>query len=297
MKIKVLHHRSKKQLAELDVKEASLKEIKEAYQKLKGLSVHRQAFYTVTQEGNRGEALPVKGELQLQDGDSIMFKDLGPQIGWRTVFICEYFGPIFVFPLMYYLSPLIHGKQIELNQTQIIATALFIIHFLKREYETIFVHIFGSETMPIFNLFKNCSYYWGYAALIAYFVIHPNYQSPSMFQVYLGAAGVVVNMIGNYICHIILRNLRPPGSKDRKIPRGFAFEYVTCPNYTFEIFEWVFFTIMTQSLPSLLYTLSGAGQMLPWAIKKHITLKKTFDGKDNRELYPKNRKILIPFVY
>jgi len=54
---------------------------------------------------------------------------------------------------------------------------------------------------------------------------------------------------------------------------------------------------MTQSLPALLYTLSGAGQMLPWAIKKHVQLKKLFDGKEGRELYPKNRKVLVPFIF
>lgn len=32
--------------------------------------------------------------------------------------------------------------------------------------------------MPIFNLFKNCSYYWGFAAWVAYFVNHPAYTSP-----------------------------------------------------------------------------------------------------------------------
>jgi very-long-chain enoyl-CoA reductase len=32
--------------------------------------------------------------------------------------------------------------------------------------------------MPIFNLFKNCSYYWGFAAYVAYFVNHPKYTAP-----------------------------------------------------------------------------------------------------------------------
>jgi hypothetical protein len=32
--------------------------------------------------------------------------------------------------------------------------------------------------MPVFNLFKNCSYYYGFAAYVAYFANHPDYTSP-----------------------------------------------------------------------------------------------------------------------
>ncbi|KAK6039137.1 hypothetical protein COOONC_23358, partial [Cooperia oncophora] len=32
--------------------------------------------------------------------------------------------------------------------------------------------------MPRFNLVKNCSYYWGFAAFVAYFVNHPAYTPP-----------------------------------------------------------------------------------------------------------------------
>jgi very-long-chain enoyl-CoA reductase len=32
--------------------------------------------------------------------------------------------------------------------------------------------------MPIFNLFKNCAYYWGFAAFVAYFINHPLYTPP-----------------------------------------------------------------------------------------------------------------------
>lgn len=51
--------------------------------------------------------------------------------------------------------------------------------------------------------------------------------------------------MGNYHAHIMLRNLRPAGSAVRGIPRGFAFEWVSCPNYTFEILAWASLSAMT----------------------------------------------------
>ena len=37
---------------------------------------------------------------------------------------------------------------------------------------------FSHGTMPIGNLYKNCGYYWGFAALVSYFVNHPLYTPP-----------------------------------------------------------------------------------------------------------------------
>lgn len=74
-----------------------------------------------------------------------------------------------------------------------IAAACYTIHYAKRLYETVFVHRFSHSTMPIMNLFKNCGYYWGFTAYVAYHVCHPLYTSPSQLQVYLGLAGFAVS--------------------------------------------------------------------------------------------------------
>ena len=87
------------------------------------------------------------------------------------------------------------------------------LHYAKRLYETQFVHRFSNGTMPLTNLFKNCSYYWGFAAFMSYFVNHPLYTPPALgmhfqtlqsfsnhflgsFQVYLGLAGFLVCEMG-----------------------------------------------------------------------------------------------------
>ena len=88
--------------------------------------------------------------------------------------------------------------------------------------------------MPIFNLFKNCSYYWGFAAFVSYFINHPLYTPPSETQTKIAFAAAVMCQLGNFWSHLILAGLRKPGDKGYKIPKGGLFNYVTCANYTFE---------------------------------------------------------------
>jgi hypothetical protein len=51
---------------------------------------------------------------------------------------------------------------------------------LQRIYETMHVHKFSHATMPLFNLFKNCTYYWAFSAFVSYFINHPKYTPPPM---------------------------------------------------------------------------------------------------------------------
>jgi hypothetical protein len=39
----------------------------------------------------------------------LVFKDLGAQLSWRLVYMIEYIGPVFLFPLFYFCDELIYG--------------------------------------------------------------------------------------------------------------------------------------------------------------------------------------------
>lgn len=90
---------------------------------------------------------------------------------------------------------------------------------------------------------------------VAYHVNHPLYTAPSQTQILVGAVIFFLCELGNLSIHLALRNLRPPGTTVRKIPvpsgNPFTalFNFVSCPNYTYEIGSWLGFTIMTQCLP------------------------------------------------
>lgn len=52
---------------------------------------------------------------------TVWVKDLGPQIGWRTVFVIEYAGPLIVHPLVYAwpgLQTLLYGRAIQHSPMQ-----------------------------------------------------------------------------------------------------------------------------------------------------------------------------------
>lgn len=48
--------------------------------------------------------------LNLGNGDKVYLRDLGPQIGWKTVFLAEYAGPLIVYLLFYFRPELVYGK-------------------------------------------------------------------------------------------------------------------------------------------------------------------------------------------
>lgn len=288
---------------ELD-SEDSVRELKKKLHSLKSkLHPERQRLTLEPKAGeSRGQVLEDDqklGHYNLQNGSKVLFKDLGPQIGYATVFFWEYFGPLAVYPLFYLLPHIFYPGQTippRHHLVQQVALAYWSFHYAKRILETFLVHKFGHATMPIFNLFKNCSYYWGFAAFVSYFVNHPLYTAPSQMQSIICFALAMVCQFSNLWSHLILARLRAPGDKGYKIPRGFLFNYITCANYTAEIWGWILFSVGVQALPAGIFMLAGAYQMTLWALQKHKRLKKTFDGKEGRERYPKRWVILPPLI-
>jgi very-long-chain enoyl-CoA reductase len=263
----------------------------------------RQRLYRpASAAGARPVALKHDGALV--DGEGLVFKDLGPQILWKTVFLVEYLGPLLIYPLFFSQPAWIYGKDVVntaqtawAEEVQFSALVAWTIHYAKRELETLLIHRFSHATMPVGNLFKNCAYYWGFAAFVSYFVNHPLYTPPPEDLVYIGMVMFYFMEVGNLSCHVALRGLRPAGTRIRAIPTGGLFDYVTCPNYTYEILAWVGFNLMTRTVAGVLFMCAGAFQMFVWATGKHRNYKKEFNGKDGKDCYPLNRKIIIPFIY
>lgn len=300
-KLEVLNAKSGKLVATLDglSSASTVADIKAAIHK------QRKALYPDRQEirpqqkAKGAKDSDTLESLNVQSDGTVYIKDLGPQIGWSTVFLTEYAGPLLIYAWIYTRPWLFYGAEAALKPYSLctdIAVACHTMHYAKRLLETVFVHRFSHSTMPIFNLFKNCSYYWGFTAYLAYHINHPLFTPPSLNQVYYCAAAFCVFELGNLSIHVALRNLRPAGSKERRIPQPtgnpftWLFSLVSCPNYTYEVASWLSFSGLTSCLPALLFCSAGFYQMALWALGKHRNYKKEF--KD----YPRGRKAIVPFL-
>jgi very-long-chain enoyl-CoA reductase len=123
------------------------------------------------------------------------------------------------------------------------------------------------------------------------------YTAPPAAQTQVALALSLLAQAANFRCHVILAGLRPAGaSAGYVIPRGFLFDYITCPNYTAEVLGWAGFTVATQALPAGIFAAVGAAQMAQWALAKHARLRRTFDGRDGRGTYPR-RWVMLPPVF
>lgn len=285
--------------------DATVSQLKAAFKAKTGLATNRQSFRVDGPKGSDGKPSSVRysddkatlASYGYAPGTTLVYKDLGTQIGYRTVFLIEYAGPI-VIVLLYALRPsLLFGEGAAArgwSPLAKLAVGCWLLHFAKREFETVFVHRFSRPTMPINNLFKNCWYYWGFASAIGYYLAHPDFQGPkSELQVKAGLAVFLLAELANLTTHVQLRLLRPAeGSRERPIPSGFGFDLVACPNYLFEGLSWVGFSVMTGMVVSWVFTVVGFAQMLDWALKKDQAYRKQY-GDAYKKL---RRKALVPFV-
>jgi very-long-chain enoyl-CoA reductase len=236
------------------------------------------------------------------EGGELSVKDLGPQISWKTVFMVEYAGPLFIHPVIYYFPKMFYGGPVHHSMLQRYVFAFVILHFAKRELETLFVHRFSHATMPFVNIFKNSAHYHlGSGLALAYSIYSPVYGAASPYilgtvrndplYIQAGAAIWLFSEISNLITHIKLRKLRPAGSRKRAIPQGYGFNLVSVPNYFFEFLGWLVIAALTGSYVAWIFLVISTYQMYVWAIKKHRAYRKEFGSN-----YPKDRKAMFPFI-
>jgi very-long-chain enoyl-CoA reductase len=268
------------------------------YDSDKKLLKDRRAVLSQQESIRSGSEISVKdlgkGLFSASFGDVLTIS--GPQLSWTTVFVIEYIGPLLthlLLPLL--LRPYIYRSSAPLSSSQYLAMAMILAHFLKREYETLFVHRFSLATMPVFNIFKNSGHYWVLGGFnLAYWIYSPTSPTaesgPTIDK--LNMAGLALYLFGevsNFNAHLTLANLRSPGGTERGIPKGFGFGLVTCPNYMFEILAWTGVLLVTRSWATVAFLAPAWFQMHLWAQKKERALRKEFPDK-----YKRKKSVIFP---
>ncbi|EKX73267.1 conserved hypothetical protein [Theileria equi strain WA] len=233
----------------------------------------------------------------VKDDTSLYFKDLGVQISWRLVFFIEYLGPLIITPLLYYFPSVFYSQESKGRIfTQQLAFVMLMFHFIKREFETLFLHKFSKNTMPIMNLFKNCFHYWILCGLgIGYYLFHPLY-TPIMFlnskyeKMVLFVLFFVFQFM-MFMTHLTLRRLRPAGTTERGIPMNWGFQFVSCANYLWELMVWICFALFVNTVTAYFFVVVVTFILCQWAKKRHNRYLVEFPN------YSKTRMALIPFIY
>lgn len=258
-----------------------------------GISVHRLRIT----KGSDGSVVPNANSVSvhstgLREQSTVYVKDLGPQLGWRTVFLVEYLGPILIHPILYALLPSSSGP----SQLQSLTFALVMLHFVKRELETLFIHRFSAASMPLLNIFKNSAHYWLLGgANIAFWTYRssaPAAGPSNPYITYVALLLYIIGEVGNLYTHVVLRNLRSSGGTERGIPQGWGFGLVTCPNYMFEAVAWVGVGLVTWSWSAAVFLAVALVPMGLWARKKEARYRREFGGR-----YRKKRFVMIPGIW
>ncbi|MDC0231309.1 DUF1295 domain-containing protein [Aureispira] len=216
-------------------------------------------------------------------------KNWGPMINARLGWM------IMELPSPLLLSYFYFSGKTNTNTVTLIFWALWMLHYFNRTIiyplrqrdhsKKMPVMIMGSAIFfNIMNGFVNGYFLGNYGDLYnEFWFLSPQF----IVGIIIFLTGVFINLQSDHI----LLNLRKPGEKEYKIPRGGLFKYISCPNLFGEIIEWAGFAIMIWALPALSFAIWTFANLAPRAMAHHKWYHDKF------EHYPKERKGLIPFVW
>lgn len=95
----------------------------------------------------------------------------------------------------------------------------------------------------------------------------------------------------NWAADHALIHLRKPGESGYRIPQGWLFRRVSCPNLLGEVIEWGGFALMAWNLPALSFFIWTYANLVPRAKKHHDWYRERFPE------YPAERRAVIPFLF
>jgi 3-oxo-5-alpha-steroid 4-dehydrogenase 1 len=105
-----------------------------------------------------------------------------------------------------------------------------------------------------------------------------------------GAILFIAGMIINISADNTLIRLRKNSSNGYRIPYGFLFRKISCPNFFGEIIEWGGFALLCWSWPAFSFLVWTLCNLIPRALDHHKWYKNKFPD------YPEERKAVLPYL-
>ena len=215
-------------------------------------------------------------------------KGWGPTIANRAGWIVMESPTVIVFAAVYASGPL------RAEPAPVVLLAAWMFHYVYRAFIYPFRIRSTTKRMPLTIVGMG----FAFNVLNAYL----NARWISKFGSYGGGAGVdgwmwagLALFLGGWLLnqsadHRLIRMRRTDDSTYR-IPRGWPFRFVTCPNYLGEIIEWSGWALASRSPAALAFAVFTFANLAPRARTHHRWYH------DRLPDYPSERKALIPFVF
>jgi len=168
---------------------------------------------------------------------------------------------------------------------------LWLIHYFNRSVIFPFRIKTSGKKMPLVIALSAILFNTVNAGLNGYYLANLEQYNNSNFFNWNFWAGITVFAVGFYInqrSDYILMNLRKPKETGYKIPFGFLFDKISCPNHFGEIVQWLGFAIMAWNWPASTFLIWTIANLLPRSLRHHRWYKEKFAE------YPVERKAVIP---
>ena len=228
--------------------------------------------------------IPITAWLKWDPMERIGGTGIGPYIDNRWGWFVMEIPALLTFPLIYYFSP---HRHVVGN----VVVAIWIAHYIHRTLIWPWIVPKRDRGMRImmcmagifFNVVNGCLWGWfiGYIADYATtWLTDPRF----VIGVALAAGGGGLNIWSDYR----ISGLRRQNEGEYVIPRGGAFDLVSCPNLLGEIIEWVGFALLSWSLPGLAFAMWTIANVAPRALWRHRWYHETFEN------YPPQRRAIVP---
>ncbi|MEP5566345.1 MAG: methyltransferase [Halioglobus sp.] len=218
--------------------------------------------------------------------------NLSPRLGW---FLMEL--PATLSFLWFYL----HGQNAG-EWVPMIFLGVWLVHYGNRGFIFPLLMRVARGTKGTFSLIVVVSGWLvttlhGYlnAVFISHLSTHMTVDWLSDPRFIIGMAIYVFGFLLNIQSDSIIRRLRSKaeiesGEKVYRIPQGGLFKYVTNPSYFSELLSFTGFAIATWSLGAVFVLVVSAANLIPRAFQVDRWYRDKFPD------YPKDRKVLVPFL-